>query len=992
MKAYWVTALSTALLLSVTASAQTSSKQASWQQEVDYHINVKLDDVNHQIEGYERLVYTNKSPNNLDTIYFHIWPNAYKNTQTAFAKQHLGNGSLDFQYAPLQDRGEIRNLAFKIDGQEVRWEYDPEHIDICYLIPNSPISPGQQIVITTPFLVQIPHTFSRLGHIGQDYQMTQWFPKPAVYDVNGWHPMPYLDLGEFYYEYGKFDVSITLPKNYIVAATGVLKNKEEQDWLNAKAKEGQTTSQASLTSSEELKTVRYSQDSIHDFAWFASKRFVVTKGEVTLKSGKKVDTWVYAFNKAPQAVEYTNYAVKSYSDAVGEYPYSHASVVLGPLEAGGGMEYPMITIVAGLGKQVIVHEVGHNWFQGILGSNERDYPWMDEGINNFYETLFDIDSNWKDNWNSWDRTRPTIANLGNSYEQFKLGYQVMQSRGLDQPAGIHSAEYTNFNYGLMIYGKNTILFTYLRDYLGTEVFNNCMQTYFERWKFKHPLPGDIQAVFEEVSGKKLDWFFVDLITRNENIDYKIKSATNDSGTWNITIKQNAGATVAVPIDCYKDNKVVKTIWLNPGETTTTVKDDGYNRFAISLKPTFLDVNEQNNSIKANGIFRKTETLSFDFGVNAFLQDPRRTQTRALLTPAWNEYNHFMLGFTFLNATEPNRKVQYRVTPLYSFSEGNLNGYARLQFNDVKKKGVFQKIESGLTGARFQYDAYNTDTASIGDASQYTRVSLFAVLHFRKSSARSTVTNKIYENIHYIQSRNLVSESTDKATPTFLDLSFEHRDDRQINPWNYKIRIHENLDETSGKFRKLTGEFNYKFNYSPKKQYRNVSVRLFGGTFIVAPETANPYYALRLGGNDGRMDYLFTDVLFDRSSRTGMFAQQLINREGNFKTTANILTSFESIGAMNLDWSFSGPLRFFFDAGFMTDYQNILPPDSKPLQYTGGISLVLKRDILRVNFPLFYSQAIKDNVELNTDFYTQRITFTLNLNKLSPFSIADQVIK
>ena len=200
-----------------------SNSQDYFQQKVDTYIDVELDDENHILRGFEKMVYFNNSPSALNKINIHLWPNAYKNSNTNLAKQKYSDGSTSFKYADSIDLGFIDSLDFKVNGDKVKWQFLNEQIDISELHLTKPLRPGDSIIITTPFRVKIPSgKFSRLGHIGQSYQITQWFAKPAVFDKNGWHPMSYLDQGEFYSEFGNYDVSITVPKNYILMATGAV--------------------------------------------------------------------------------------------------------------------------------------------------------------------------------------------------------------------------------------------------------------------------------------------------------------------------------------------------------------------------------------------------------------------------------------------------------------------------------------------------------------------------------------------------------------------------------------------------------------------------------------------------------------------------------------------------------------------------------------------------------------------------------------------------
>ena len=207
-----------------------------FQQHVSYEIDVKLNDQDHTLSAFEKIEYINSSPDTLEYIWFHIWPNAYKNDSTALAKQLLRLGSTRFHYSMDKDRGFIDSLDFSVDGIAASWEYHPDWIDVIKVLLPSPLYPGRSSTIETPFFVKLPKIFSRLGHTGKHYEITQWYPKPAVYDKDGWHPMPYLNMGEFYSEFGSFDVTISLPKEYRVMATGDLFNSgKELQWLDSLA-------------------------------------------------------------------------------------------------------------------------------------------------------------------------------------------------------------------------------------------------------------------------------------------------------------------------------------------------------------------------------------------------------------------------------------------------------------------------------------------------------------------------------------------------------------------------------------------------------------------------------------------------------------------------------------------------------------------------------------------------------------------------------------
>ena len=506
-----------------------SQAQTYWQQEVNYTIDVRLDDVAHVLHANETFVYHNNSPDALDTVWMHLWPNAYRDKHTALCDQLDRMGKLKLHFATDDERGYIDSLDFTAAEQTLVWGYDQKHSDIAWIKLNTSLATGDSISISTPFRVKIPSgKFSRLGHTQQAYYITQWYPKPAVFDADGWHAMPYLTLGEFYSEFGSFDVSITLPRNYVVGATGSLQDPLENAWMNELAERSLSTALAETSSpfpasDTETKTIRFTQSRIHDFAWFADKRFLVRKSKIALpRTGHTVTTWAL-FTPAnaliwQDATSFLNESVLRYSEWVGDYPYDVCTAVDGTISAGGGMEYPMITIIGNCSEReeldnVIAHEVGHNWFYGILGSNERDHAWMDEGMNSFVELRY-MRKNYPNS--TLELGLPGEKKL---FEQVtdphrtlsELGYRLNARRNLDQPLSLSSDDMTEFNYGTGVYMKTALAFDHLFAYLGEETFDKCMHAYYDEWQFEHPQPKDVREVFERESGKNLGWLFDGLI-------------------------------------------------------------------------------------------------------------------------------------------------------------------------------------------------------------------------------------------------------------------------------------------------------------------------------------------------------------------------------------------------------------------------------------------------------------------------------------------------
>lgn len=491
------------------------SQPPYWQQQVDYKIAVSLNDADNTLDGSVQMMYQNNSPDTLHFIWIHLWSNAYKNDRTAFSDQLLENGRTDFYFTKEENHGYINRLNFKAANISLTTEDHPQHQDIIKLILAAPLAPGQKINIETPFHIKLPLNLSRSGFINKSYQVTQWYPKPAVYDRKGWHPMPYLDQGEFYSEFGNYEVSITVPKKYVVASTGVLKKTILTDITN---------------------TLLYQQDAIHDFAWFADIDFLVNHDTLRLQT-KTIDVFSYyhATNKDlwKNSIQYIKRAVTTKSNLLGEYPYEVVSVVEKPAtDEIGGMEYPTITLISTTKNEKVLdylvhHEVGHNWFYGILATNERSHPWMDEGMNSYYDMRYVMEQ-YETSATDYFGTKSTFINNRKPEDLEDLLLRTLIAEKKDQPIETKADDFTYLNYGGVTYYKTSQWLMQLEKEIGRPLFDSMMRAYYNRWKFKHPYPEDFKALAEEVSDKDLDPIFLltqktGSIQPSEKKDLKIAS-------------------------------------------------------------------------------------------------------------------------------------------------------------------------------------------------------------------------------------------------------------------------------------------------------------------------------------------------------------------------------------------------------------------------------------------------------------------------------------
>jgi len=474
-----------------------------WQQQADYSIDISLNTTNDSFVGKETIQYTNNSPDEISQLFFHLYNNAFQ-----------PGSDMDVRSVALPDPDRrVGNRISKLTKEQ------EGHLHISKLLVNGePVSfienetilevqltkglPAHSVVkIELEFNGQVPLQIRRSGKDnaeGIEYSMSQWYPKLSEYDNDGWHPNPYI-AREFYGIWGNFNVNITLPANYVVAAGGVLLNEEESFKRVQK-------------SGKNLLTWKYEAKNVHDFVWAADPDYVRTETQLT--GGPKIyfyhqpeENYNEAWNRLP---EFTTKAFERLSKDFGKYPYPVYNVIQG---GDGGMEYPMATLITGRRSLpslvgVTVHEGAHSWYQCLLATDESQYCWMDEGFTSFAATVV------------MNSLFPAQAD---AYHRESIdGYLELVKAGIEEPLTTHADHFeTNYAYGVAAYSKGETYLSQLEYIMGSELFNQTMQTYFNEWSFKHPSPADILRVAEKESALVLDWFDEYFVGTTKTMDYAI---------------------------------------------------------------------------------------------------------------------------------------------------------------------------------------------------------------------------------------------------------------------------------------------------------------------------------------------------------------------------------------------------------------------------------------------------------------------------------------
>ncbi|PHI20108.1 hypothetical protein CEQ90_09135 [Lewinellaceae bacterium SD302] len=967
-----------ALLFSTSLSAQY------FQQRVDYRITAELDDRTHFLHANLEVDYTNNAPEALTEIYFHLWPRAFSSDNTAFARQQLRDGETRFHFSKNSERGTLDSLDFKLvrpgrDGvaeQSLEWSYpDPGNPDIALLQLHDPLPSGAKVTITTPFRVKIPASFSRLGHVGQSYQMTQWYPKPAVYDQDGWHPMPYLDRGEFYSEFGSFDVSITLPQNYRVGATGVLQNEAETNWLLnlAAATEQEMDSRSDLSeyavdesfppSANAKKTLRYLAEDVHDFAWFADKRFKVLHDQAYGSNGQELHLWAF-FNETEAAywkksIRFLEWAIEFYSEKIGMYPYPQVTAVQSALSAGAGMEYPMITVIGrSYGEpwlnEVIAHEVGHNWFYGILATNERTHPWMDEGFNSFYERLY--------MQRRYEEPQDKYSILGQSVNIGQLGYRYQTLLGAGQSPDMDSDSMAENNYWLNAYSKPDLALQYLVLQYGQDSVDQAMQRYYESWKFRHPGPDDVKAVFEDYFKADLSWLFDDFLRSNNTVDYYIDRV---KGSYALKRKGDIDA---------------------PAELETDFTNSADGRVVLTGP---LDLNDRNNFLSRPLDFSLLIEPQDKFGSRHLFYLP--------LLGA-NAQDGLMAGAALHNRTLEPKIVEFLVAPAYGFKSNKPAGFAGLQWRlpEGLRPGFANTGKLSLGYQRFSNFEFRDE------AYQYQRLAGKWSYDFATSPIRQLKSSVSAQVVNIWQNRPDFNEEGDLAGTqtrgsTFTRLLYERSKTDIINPRSLTLNLEYGTPGAVLTDDYLKAEIEWTGGYQ-YQQDRFIRWRLFGGYFLaneLRESNFTPNYAFSLVGN-AASDYAFDNIYLGRRDDRS-YGQQVSSRMGGFRVPIDralgIGVSNNYMVALNLDARLpigptAFPLGIFVDAASY-GRSPIRADGEEAFQWVGGLSLNFLDGQVGIYAPLVGSDLLDNSLDQRGGFI-KSIGFKLSMTSFLPWELIDDI--
>lgn len=958
-------------------------------QKVDFRIEVLLDDRSHMLRGYETISYRNQSADTLRFLYIHLWPNAYRGDRTAFAQEQIRLRKKDFYFASESERGFIDSLQFRTGQYILDWSYTDESEDIARVELANPLPPGDSLLIHTPFRVKLPALFSRMGHREGAYYITQWYPKPAVYDHEGWHPLHYLDQGEFYSEFGSYDVSLTLPASYIVMATGNVCDSVEQARMDSLAALPEEALSFVPPSDSVLRTIHFHEDRVHDFAWFADRRWILRKqiyaGTAAADSVAVYTAFLPEHRKEwTEAADMAIFALQQYGTRVGPYPYRSLKVVEGNLEAGGGMEYPTVALIDQAAQSslfpVIAHEVGHNWFYGILGSDERTHPWMDEGLNSYYERLCRRE---------WCGHKG--LSLRDGHEDLFLFYR--QLRAEDQAAELPADQYDPLNYAADIYTKVPLHLSDLAACVGESALDSVMQRYYRDFRFGHPRPDDFLRVLHQGLGARypVRGWWTSVLKSSEPLRLRLSSATQKGDSLLVCLYNRSAADAPAVLQvAAADSSFVFPVWLKPGVASlvSLPLPAGFSWSSVQLQSA-ADIHLWDNYLNRSKPLwlRKGISLYPAFGI----QRAARYRIFATTFPGYNVYDGPALGILLHNLSVPGNRLQFAGGIQIGAYSKHLNGVAAIAYSWYFRSTPFREL-------RLQADLkhFSADKSSLNLSrplfSSYMKWAPSVEVRFRhkNTAVQSNLLLKQYtiaeHSFVYRQSAvdSLYRPELSRHLQYYLLARYHWYNEKVFHPGGFMAQA-----ELGRSFLKIGLEGSKRIDYDvPAK---SLYLRAFAGKiFSLQSLAVDPRYWLN-STFTGANDYLYDALYLGRNEREGLAARQVSLQEGGAKLPTALYAnppgrSDDWLLGLNVrsDVPFLPlPLRAYLDV-------QVVPPavrryaGSAAVLYQSGIELHLFRDLLKVYLPLVLSKDYSAYLRsvYGKDRLLKSITFSVQLQRVN----------
>ncbi|WP_456461292.1 aminopeptidase [Lutibacter sp.] len=880
----------------------------------------------------QKTIFYNKSDSILKAIYFHNWPNAYRDKQTPLAKRIVENYSKSFHFAKEKQRGHTTINSISINYDIATWEIPKQNPDILKINLNKPLNPNDSVKIITTYSVKLPKDkFTKYGANPVSYNLKYWYLSPAIFNNKyGWKIYSNLDLDDLYINYTNYYIKINVPKEYVVNTD-----------LKTTSKINGNYNSYILTGKQKL-DVELNITKENDFITFHSNPVSIITNLDSDKLNDIIKTHI------------VNRELNFIQSYLGKFP--HNKLLINKIEYDKNPVYGFNQLPSFLAPFSETFEwdimffkvLSKKYIHTVFLFNQREDAWLADGLQTYLmmkyvEKYYPEVKALGNISNLWGIKNFSLAKL-NFNDKYHFLYQFAARKNLDQALTTQTDSLSNFNRKIVNKYKAGLGIKFLENYLGDTTITSAIVNFSK--KYAHKRANSNQFINSIKTTKDISWFKNDYLTTSKKIDYTIKKIIKKGDSLQVTISNKRNFTAPIELYGIKDKKIVYSKWLTGIDSIAkiTIPKDGFDKLSLNYESLLPEYNLRNNWKNVDKkLFNKPIQLKFLKDA----EDPYYNQFFYTPVYRYNYYDGLVLGLAVSNKTILRKSFSYKLTPSYSTKSKSFSGSYSLLYEYLPENKKVNKFLFGVAGSNYHYAKNLT----------YNTVRPFAYLEFRRKSLRDVGSNAIAASYTLVDREKLPTQTEDLETYNYkvFSLNYSYSKPEIINDFRFSTEL-----QISSKFSKLSLTARYRKLTDTNRQF---DFRFFTGAFI-SNNTASNFFNFAL---DRPSDYLFQYDYLGRSETSGFFSQQVIMNEGAFKSKLPVTFANQWMSTMNMSVGMWRWVEVYSDVGFIKNKNSKVY-----FAYGNGVRLNFIQDILEVYFP-FYSNL---GWEISQPSYSSKIRFVL----------------
>ena len=880
----------------------------------------------------QETIFLNKSDSILNVIYFHNWPNAYRDKQTPLAKRIVENYSKSFHFAKEKQRGSTTINNISINYNIASWEISKQNPDILKINLNESLKPNDSVKIITTYSVKLPKDkFTKYGVSTVGYNLKYWYLSPAIFNnESGWKTYNNLDLDDLYINFTDYYIKINVPKEYIVN-TDLKKTHKINGNFSSYILTGKQKLDIELNITKENDFTTFNSNPVSIITNLDSDKL---NGVIkTLILNRELNFIQSYLGKFPQKKLLIN---KIEYDKNPVYGFNQLPTFLAPFSETFEWDIKFFKVLS------------KKYIHTIFLFNQREDAWLADGLQTYLmmkyvEKYYPEVKALGNISNLWGIKNFSLAKL-HFNDKYHFVYQFAARKNLDQALTTQTDSLSNFNRKIVNKYKAGLGIKFLENYLGETTITKAIINFSK--KNAHKRANSNQFINSIKTTKDISWFKNDYLKTSKKIDYTIKKIIKKGDSLQVTISNKRNFTAPIELYGIKDKEIVYSKWLTGIDSIAkiTIPKDGFDKLSLNYESLLPEYNLRNNWKNVDKkLFNKPIQLKFLKDA----EDPYYNQFFYTPVYRYNYYDGLVLGLAVSNKTILRKSFSYKLTPSYSTKSESFSGSYSLLYEYLPENKKVNKFSFGIAGSNYHYAKNLT----------YNTVRPFAYLEFRRKSLRDVGSNAIAASYTLVDREKLPTQTENLETYNYkvFSLSYGYSKPEIIDDFRFSTEL-----QISSKFSKLSLTARYRKLTDTNRQF---DFRFFTGAFI-SNNTASNFFNFAL---DRPSDYLFQYNYLGRSETSGFFSQQVIVNEGAFKSKLPVTFANQWMSTMNMSVGMWRWVEIYSDVGFVKNKNSKVY-----FAYGNGVRLNFIQDILEVYFP-FYSNL---GWEISQPSYSSKIRFVL----------------